>query len=197
MGSLVQAQACFRAGCGCRGPEPVPGAQPLVELAAAGLALVLWWRFPGSPVLLAYGPFTAALLALTVLDLEHHWLPDRITLPGIALGLGLAVILPHLSWFAAMLGALVGWAFLEGVAWGYRRLTGHAGLGGGDGKLLALIGAFLGLKAIVLVLLISSGAAGLVGLCLSRRRPEGRFAPLPFGPFLAGAALLALLSGPP
>ncbi len=88
---------------------------PAVMMAAGGLALALWWRFPGSVLLWVYGPFAAALLVLTVLDLQYFWLPDAITLPGTMLGLAGALIFPQPGLGRALLGAFLGWAFFLGV----------------------------------------------------------------------------------
>jgi len=86
---------------------------PAVELAAGLLALALWVRFPGSLFLLLYGPFAAALVVLTVLDVQYYWLPDAITLPGIAFGLTAALILPQVSFVYALMGALGGGLFFR------------------------------------------------------------------------------------
>ncbi|MBW1952548.1 MAG: prepilin peptidase [Deltaproteobacteria bacterium] len=178
----------------CQGD--IPWRYPAVELAGGLLALGLWARFPGEPLLFAYGPFTAALVILTGLDLEHQWLPDIITLPGIALGLVLALILPHLSFSQALAGAVAGAALLQAIGWGYGKVTGRQGLGGGDVKLLALIGAFLGLKSIPVVILISATLGSLGGGMLAWKSGQGRLTPIPFGPFLGLAALVYLFAEP-
>jgi leader peptidase (prepilin peptidase)/N-methyltransferase len=169
-----------------------------VELAGAGLALALWHWFPGSPLLWVYAPFGALLVVLTVLDLEHRWLPDILTLPGIVLGLGLSLYFPHLTFLDALAGALAGWVLFLLLAWVYERLTGKRGMGDGDVKLLALIGAFLGIRALPWVILISATLGSLAGLTLALwggrwRRGQWRHVSLPYGPFLAAAALLYLL----
>ncbi len=173
----------------------------LVELAGGLLALALWRAFPAAVPLLVYGPFAAALLALSVIDLEHRLLPDAITLPGIALGLGLAAFLPHLTFLEAASGALAGGLLFLAVAWTYHKLTGKTGMGGGDVKLLAFIGAFLGLQSLPWVIFISAGLGTLagVGLALARglwRQGLWRTVSLPFGPFLAAGALVYLFVGP-
>jgi leader peptidase (prepilin peptidase) / N-methyltransferase len=177
----------------------IPWRYPLVELAGGGLALALWVSFPVRMLLLAYAPFTAALLALTAIDLEHRLLPDAITLPGIALGLLLALALPQLSFKAAAAGALLGGASFYAVGWIYERLTGRQGMGGGDVKLMAMIGAFLGVQAVPFVVFISALLGTLAGLGLAlkaHRWSEGqwRLTSLPYGPFLAVAALIYLLA---
>src|SRR5512139_613184 len=120
----------------------IPWRYPLLELAGGLLGLALWLRFPWSPLLLAYGPFAGALLALSAIDLEHRLLPDAITYPGIVLGLVLALFLPHLRFLEALVAALVGGGFFYLAGWLYEKITGKRGMGGGDVKLLAMIGAF-------------------------------------------------------
>lgn len=180
---------------------------PAVELTGGVLALALWQRFP-PPLLLVYGPFSAALVVLSAIDLETRLLPDVITLPGIALGLLLALIFRHLAFWQAVAGALMGGAIFSGICWVYRKLaarrglTGEAaqGLGGGDVKLLAFIGSFLGVEALPLVIFISAALGSLAGLLLVLKggwgqRAQWRFTSIPYGPFLAAAALLYLFAG--
>jgi leader peptidase (prepilin peptidase)/N-methyltransferase len=176
---------------------PVSLRYPLVELSGGILAAALWWRFPASPLLLAYGPFAGALLALSALDLEHRLLPDAITLPGIVLGLALALVLPQLSFLEAVAGAAGGGVLFYGIGWVYHRLTGKKGMGGGDVKLLALIGAFLGLRSLPFVIFISAALGSVAGMLLvlqtgDWRAGGWRVAAIPYGPFLAAAALLYL-----
>lgn len=178
----------------------IPWRYPLVELAGGLMALALWHTFPDKLVLLAYGPFCLALLALTAIDLEHRLLPDAITLPGAILGLLLALILPQLSFPGAVAGALVGAALFLGIAWLYEKWAGRRGLGGGDVKLLAMIGAFLGIESLPLVILISAGLGILTGLIQVLGQAPGprgqwRTLSLPYGPFLAAGAWCYLFWG--
>lgn len=167
---------------------------PAVASAAGGLALALWWRFPGSELLWVYAPFTAALLVLSVLDAQYFWLPDVITLPGTAFGLLSALIFPVPGFRNALLGAALGWAFFQGVRWAYDKMTGgrHQGVGGGDAKLLAFIGAVLGLQALPWVLFVSAVLGSVTGLLVAQKKGRDRFTPIPYGPFLAVGALLSL-----
>ncbi len=175
----------------------IPYRYPLVELAGALLALALWFTFPFSPLLLAYGPFTMALLALSVIDLEQGLLPDAITLPGIGLGLLLSLFLPGLGFLRAAAGALGGAVLFQGIAWGYKKWSGRPGMGGGDVKLMAMIGAFLGLEALPWVIFFSASLGTLAGILVVLAKghwQEGRWrcVPIPYGPFLAVGALIYL-----
>jgi leader peptidase (prepilin peptidase)/N-methyltransferase len=167
---------------------------PAVALASGVLAMALWRRFPGSALLWVYGPFAAALLVLTVLDLQYFWLPDVITLPGTLLGLAGALFLPQPGLVSALSGAFLGWAFFQGVRWIYAKVTRgkRQGVGEGDAKLMACIGAVLGLKALPWVLFSSVALGSLMGLMVSMGRDRDRFTPIPYGPFLVAGALLFL-----
>ena len=167
---------------------------PAVVMAAGALALALWWRFPGSPLLWVYGPFAAALLVLTVLDWQYFWLPDVITLPGTLMGMVGALILPRPGLVSALSGAFLGWAFFQGVRWTYENVTRgqRQGVGEGDAKLMAFIGAVLGIGALPLVLFSSAALGSLAGLMVSVGGGRSRFTPIPYGPFLVAGAFLFL-----
>ena len=189
----------------------IPWRYPVVELAGGVMTLALWHTFPDKLLLLAYAPFGLALIALTAIDLEHRLLPDAITIVGIILGLLLSLVLPQLSFPEAAAGALAGAALFSGVGRLYEKWTGRRGLGGGDVKMLAMIGAFLGVWALPLVILVSAGLGTLTGLVLvlvlgqgPGARGQWRTISLPYGPFLAAGAgcylfwgerLVNLLSG--
>jgi leader peptidase (prepilin peptidase)/N-methyltransferase len=179
---------------------PISWRYPLLELTSALLALALWLEFPWNPRLIAYGPFGAALLVLSAIDLEHRLLPDAITYPGIVLGLLLALFLPHLSFLQALLGVVLGGGSFYLVGLIYEKATGVSGMGGGDVKLLAMIGAFLGAFALPFIIFLSAALGTVVGLIQtlingSWRHGQWRTTSLPFGPFLAAAALLYLFAG--
>jgi leader peptidase (prepilin peptidase)/N-methyltransferase len=173
---------------------------PLLELAGGLLFLALWHQYPWSLRLIASGPFGAALLVLTAIDLEHRLLPDAITYPGIVAGLGLALFLPSPGFWEALLGALLGGGFFLVVGWVYEKFSGKTGMGGGDVKLLAMIGAFLGVGSLPFIIFISATLGTLAGLGLTLvggawRGGQWRTTRIPFGPFLAVAALLYLFTG--
>ncbi|MFA5112022.1 MAG: prepilin peptidase [Desulfobaccales bacterium] len=179
---------------------PIPRRYPLVELAGGLLTLALWASFPFDSLLIAYVPFSLALLALSAIDLEHRLLPDVITLPGIILGLGLALILPGLSFIPAAAGVLLGGGSLFVVGWVYEKLKGRRGLGGGDVKLMAMIGAFLGIASLPVVLFLSGALGSLAGVVTVAaqgrwRQGQWRSAAIPYGPFLSAGALIYLFAG--
>jgi len=188
---------------------------PLVEAATGGLAVAAWWGFGfGAQALVAFA-FTAALLLVTFIDLDHFFIPDEVSLPGIGLGVAVSVLPDGIGPVDALAGAALGGGTLWLVAWGYERLTGVEGMGFGDVKLLAMIGAFLGWQAVPAVLIIASVTGAVAGMLLvlgrggsraSRRvvrrlgwralgphlRHVSRRTAIPFGPFLALGAIVAL-----
>jgi leader peptidase (prepilin peptidase)/N-methyltransferase len=177
----------------CR--TPIPLRYPLVELASALGA--------GALTLLVSDPVRAVagmllywiLLVLTVIDLDHRVLPDEITLPGIWLGLLVNVPGILTSLRSAVLGAVVGYLALWSLFHVFRLLTGKEGMGYGDFKLYALLGAWLGLSELPLVVLVASAFGSVVGLGLIATRRLGRDTPIPFGPFLAAGGLVSLVAG--
>ena len=176
----------------CR--KPIPIRYPIVELLTMGLFLLHYAVFDWTMLLAVRLLFASALVVLFAIDLEHQILPDAITLPGLVLGLVCSLFLPP-GIRSALLGALVGGGvlFLIGETWS--RLRGVEAMGFGDVKMLAMVGAFLGLRLVILTFVLSSFLGGLAGgvLILSGR---GTLASkLPFGTFLAMAALIASLWG--
>lgn len=184
---FLQARCRF---CG----QPIPWRYPAVELLGGLLALGLWLSYPGSHLLLVYGPLVFLLLVLAFLDLEQWWLPDVLTFPGIGLGLVLAPLFSEITMIDAVAGAVAGWLFLETIRWGYKRLTGRDGMGGGDPKLLALIGAFLGLEPLPWIIFSSAGLGLIAGIIIAIRHRSGRLTPMPYGPFLILATISYLVN---
>ena len=170
---------------------------PLVELAAMGLAWLAVLRLEnfGWPMLLAGMGFLWALLALAVIDAQTLWLPDRLTLPLLWVGLLVNTQALFADLSSAVWGAALGYSSLAVLAWGFRRTTGREGLGGGDAKLLAALGAWLGVAALpALVLLASLSALIFVGVAIRLGRGTRQTA-WPFGPYLAVAGAVLLLWG--
>ena len=169
----------------------------MVELLTGLLAVALTWQFGPSLTTLGYFAFAAALVVITFIDLDHQIIPDVISLPGVLAGLLFSLLspLPTLTLWTSFIGALVGGGILLAVALGYQLLTGREGMGGGDVKLLAMIGAFLGWRAIPFTIFIASFFGSLVGVtAMIRSRADSKLA-LPFGPFLSFGALSYLFIG--
>jgi leader peptidase (prepilin peptidase)/N-methyltransferase len=167
---------------------------PLVELATMALFVVHGEVFGWSALLVPRLLFACAMVVLFAIDLEHHLLPNIITLPGIAIGLISSTVLPP-----GLVDALIGVALGGGVLWligeAYYRYSGHEGMGGGDVKMLAMIGAFLGWKLVLVTLVFSSVAGSIVGLLVILIKRGGMKYALPYGTFLALGALTASLAG--
>lgn len=168
---------------------------PLVELTAAIIPVVCLWVFGINSEAVAYTVLLWTLLILTVIDLQHMLLPDQLTLPLLWVGL-----LGALWWLPvtpqdAIIGAVAGYLFLWALYWLFRLLTGKEGMGYGDFKLLAALGAWLGWQMLPIVILLGSASGALIGgaLILLQRHKQG--VPLPFGPFLVAGALIALFAG--
>jgi leader peptidase (prepilin peptidase)/N-methyltransferase len=206
--------ALLRARCRACGVG-IPVRYPLVEAATGGLAVLALAHFGvGAFGVIAFA-FTAALLLITFIDLDHRFIPDEVSLPGTVIGLGVAFLPGGVDPLDALIGVLLGGGLLWGIAWGYERLTGVEGMGLGDVKLLAMIGAFLGWQAIPTILIVSSVTGSLAGLgvmitsgasargrrvvqrlgvraLLPYAQRAARRTEIPFGPFLALGAVLAL-----
>ena len=168
---------------------------PLVEIAAAGLACLAATHFgPGLAAIAAAG-FCWVLLVLAVIDLDTMLLPDDLTLPLLWAGLTLNLRSVFVPLETAVIGALAGYLCLWLVYWGFKLATGKEGMGHGDFKLLAALGAWLGWQALPVIVLSAAGVGAVVGLGLIFLRRLGRDKPIPFGPFLAAAGVIYLLWG--
>ena len=165
---------------------------PLVEALTGTLFALFLFRFGFHPVTPVAWLLTAALVAISFIDLDHQIIPDVISLPGIPVGFLCSLALPWVTWQSSLLGILLGGGILLAIALGYERLTGQEGMGLGDVKLLAMLGAFLGAPAVLPIIFIASIMGTLVGIPLMLITRAGRKLAIPFGPFLAGAALLYL-----
>lgn len=170
---------------------------PLVELLTGLLSLLVAWRFGVSIQSLALLPLTWGLIALSFIDLDQQLLPDSITLPLLWLGLALSLGTVFLAPSEAILGALVGYLSLWSFYWAFKLLTGKEGMGHGDFKLLALFGAWVGWKMVLLIILLSSLVGAIFGIGMILLRGHNRQIPIPFGPYLAIAGWICLLWGQP
>lgn len=163
---------------------------PLIELTMAILATALMYKFQLSVAAAGYFLFCAALLVIIVIDIHHQIIPDVISLPGIILGVLFSFINPTVTWQSSLIGVLVGGGILYAVAFFYYLLRKVDGLGGGDIKLLAMIGAWLGWQSLPFVIFASSFSGSAVGLIAMFYQKKGGQTRIPFGPFLSLAALI-------
>ncbi len=186
---LILRAKCHR----CQAPISVQ--YPLVEALTGTLTLALWQKFGPTPQFMIYFPFIASLLVISFIDLEYQVIPDTLSLPGILLGIACSFLNPDLKWYDSIIGAILGGGVLFSIAAGYLLLTKKEGMGGGDIKLLAMIGAYLGWRALPLVIFISAAAGSVIGIGIILLSKAGRQSPIPFGPFLSAAAVLTLFYG--
>ena len=167
---------------------------PLVELTTAAVFVVGYWRYGASPMLAARLLFACAMIALFVIDLQHKILPNEITLPGVVVGLVLSGLTGP-GWISSLIGIAVGAGTLFAIAEAYYQVRGEEGLGMGDVKMLAMIGAFLGWKMVLLTLVLSSMSGSIVGVAILLVKKESLKYALPFGTFLAVGALISAVAG--
>ncbi|MGX5913202.1 prepilin peptidase [Aliidiomarina sp. Khilg15.8] len=174
---------------------PISALYPVVEFVAALIPVICFWFFGVTSEAMAYSILLWILLILTVIDLQHMLLPDQLTLPLLWLGL-----LGSLWWLPvspqdAIVGAVAGYLFLWTLYWVFKLLTGKEGMGYGDFKLLAALGAWLGWQMLPLIIILGSGTGAILGglFMLLTRQKQG--VPIPFGPFLVAGALIALFVG--
>jgi leader peptidase (prepilin peptidase)/N-methyltransferase len=174
----------------CRAEVPVR--YLLVEALTGGLFALFFYRFAFHPVTPVVLLLVAALVVITFIDLDHQIIPDVISLPGIPIGFLCSFYVPWVSWQESLLGIVLGGGSLLTIALGYELLTKKEGMGFGDVKLLAMLGAFLGWTAIFPIIFIGSLLGTLVGVPLMLiKKADGKLA-VPFGPFLSAGALLHL-----
>lgn len=174
---------------------PISLRYPLVELATGLAFLTVAWQLGPSVQALSALLLTGYLVALTGIDLDHQLLPDNMTLPLLWAGLLTSLFHVFTDPVSAMIGAMAGYLFLWSIYHGFRLLTGKEGMGFGDFKLLAAMGAWLGWQALPLVVLISSLVGAVVGVALLVLHRHERDQPMPFGPFIAIAGWITLLWG--
>lgn len=167
----------------------------LFEVGTAALFALAWWSYGPTPLLVSRVLFGCALVLLFTVDFERHELPNAVTLPGIAIGIGLSFVTEP-GWFASLAGTAAGGGILWIMSEISRRLRGEEGVGMGDVKMLAMIGAFIGwrLMLVALMLALLSASTISIGLIATRREAAPRM--LPFGTFLAAGAAVAVAVGP-
>jgi len=168
---------------------------PVVEALAGVLAGYVAWRFGASAAAAGAMVFVWTMIALAFIDLDTFYLPDNLTLPLLWTGLLFNIGATFTDLTSAVIGAAAGYLVLWTVFWAYKLATGKEGMGYGDFKLLAAIGAWLGWKMLPLVILLSSFVGAVIGIALIVLARRGRNVPIPFGPYLALAGLIALFYG--
>jgi leader peptidase (prepilin peptidase)/N-methyltransferase len=166
-----------------------------VEGVTALSSFLLFIRFGISWNYLFYFAFMASLIVITVIDLYHQIIPDVISLPGIGIGLFASLILSQLTFLDSLIGVLLGGGSLFVVATFYHWLFKREGMGGGDVKLLAMIGAFLGWKAVILTIFLSSLIGSITGIIIILAKGKDFKYAIPFGPFLSLGAVFSLFYG--
>ena len=188
----VASYALLRGHCAsCEAPISIR--YPLVEMITALLWVICGLTFGISNALAGALLLTAVLIALTAIDLDLQLLPDSLTLPLLWVGLLINMTGTFTSLESALLGAVFGYLSLWSVYWLFKIITGKEGMGYGDFKLLAALGAWFGLAALPTIVLLSSLVGATLGLTLILTGQQTRETPMPFGPFLAGAGLIHLL----
>src|SRR5712692_3013059 len=168
---------------------------PLVELGNGLLYVLLYHHYHFSVSGMVFALFATALLIVSCIDIAHTIIPDAITLPGIVVGLGTSLWLTPVGVGNAILGILVGGGLFFLIAVLSVAILQREGMGGGDIKLIAMIGAFLGWHSVLMTIFLGAVLGALVGIILMLLRLKGRKEPLPFGPFLALGAFLAMVWG--
>jgi leader peptidase (prepilin peptidase)/N-methyltransferase len=179
------------AGCGAR----ISARYPIIELATGAAFAFAAWRFGFGAAAFGAMLFLAAMIALSAIDIDTQLLPDSITLPLLWAGLLLNLPGTFVDLRSAVIGAAAGYLILWSVYWLFKLATGKEGMGFGDFKLLAAIGAWLGWKMLPLVVLLSSLVGAVVGVALIVLARRGREVPIPFGPYLAAAGVIAMFWG--
>ena len=179
------------AGCGAR----ISARYPIVELAGGVVAAYAAARYGATLAALGAMLFCWSLVALAAIDLDTQMLPDDLTLPLLWAGLAFNTGATFAPLASAVTGAIAGYLALWSVYWAFKLITGKEGMGYGDFKLLAAIGAWLGWQMLPLVILLSSIVGAIVGVALIAFARHGRDKPIPFGPYLAAAGAITLLWG--
>jgi leader peptidase (prepilin peptidase)/N-methyltransferase len=182
----------LRARCRTCG-DPISWMYPLVELCTGLTFAVVYALYGPTPLGIARLILACILIVLFVIDLQHQILPNVITLPGIVIGFAFSLFVPP-GWREALIGIALGGLVPYAMAEAYLRIRGEEGLGMGDVKMLAMIGAFLGWKLMLLTLVLASFAGSIVGVGLIAAGWSRKY-PLPFGTFLAVGAMVAAITG--
>ena len=179
---------------GCKTPISIQ--YPVVELFTAVISVIVAWRFGVTPQALAALVFSWCLIAASGIDIGHKLLPDSITLPLLWLGITLALFNVFVDLETSVIGVICGYLSLWSIFIVFKLITGKEGMGHGDFKLLAMLGAWMGWKMLFVIVLTSSLVGALVGVTMILLKKTERGTQIPFGPYLAAAGWLSLLWGP-
>ena len=175
--------------------NPISWRYPVVEALIGLLSLALFTRYGFSYQYILFLLFVCLLVTVSFVDLDHQIIPDKLSFTGIALGLAAAVLTGHIAWHDSLIGIAAGYCALFLVEKGYKFITGKEGMGRGDAKMLAMIGAWLGWRALAFVVLVSSLAGALIGSVSLLLAGKALGVRIPFGPFLSMGALIYLFFG--
>jgi len=167
----------------------------LVEIMGGAFALLAYLKFGLTPQGVTLYVFVVSLLIITYIDIDHQIIPDIITLPGIPIGFLTSFILPNLSYKQSLMGILIGGGSLYLVAWLYFVIKKKEGMGGGDIKLLAMIGAFIGWQGVLYTIFVASAVGTVSGILVMLRQQKGLKLAIPFGPFLSIGAISYIFFG--
>jgi leader peptidase (prepilin peptidase)/N-methyltransferase len=170
--------------------DSISARYPAVELASGILYVLLWYKLDLGLPFAFYGLLISALVVVALIDFDHKIIPNTITLPGMAIGFGLSLWALPITPLASLLGILIGGSFFYLIA-----LVSKGGMGGGDIKLIAMIGAFLGWQGVLFTIFSGALLGSLVGVMLMLLGKKGRKDKVPFGPFLSGGSILFILCG--
>ena len=170
---------------------------PAIEALTGGFAIVALFAFGPTVNALVHFLFFSVLITIAFIDLDHRIIPDAISLPGIPIFFLLALLVPGMTWQDSAIGIAVGGGSLWLVAFLYERLTGNAGMGGGDVKLLGMMGAFIGWKGVLFTVFFSSLTGSIIGITLMLVQKGNMKLAIPYGPFLATGGVVYTLWGAP
>jgi len=173
----------------------IPPRYPIIELANGLGYLLVVWQFGLIWPTIVYAGLVSVFLVVSWIDWDHKIIPDVITLPGIVVGFLCAALVLPTGWLNSLVGILVGGGILLVLAWASPFLFGKEGIGGGDIKFLAMVGAFLGWQQAILTLMVGSVAGAIVGIVLLATKVLQKGQYIPFGPYLALGGLIAVLWG--
>lgn len=174
---------------------PISPRYPTIELISGLMSLAVAWHFGLSWACLGALLLTWSLIALTFIDLDHQLLPDKITLPLVWFGIFFNLFTVYTDVVTSVIGAMAGYLSLWSIYHLFRLITGKEGMGYGDFKLLAVLGAWMGWQFLPVIVLLSSLVGAVVGISLMLIKKHQRDIPIPFGPYLAAAGWIALIWG--